>query len=153
MANIFLISHVLLLFHSPNCSWNKSAKYEKLGKYWSYCTRNRAITNAYEEYFPIRKIKIKPKRARITNGIAKSSKQKQKLYEKFSKHRPLINEANYKAYKNLFETMKHKSKKRFYSEKLIKFQGDAKKTWCIMKELQKEIQNQKNFSTLQNCNW
>ena len=24
----------------------KSAKYEKLGKYWSYCTRNRAITNA-----------------------------------------------------------------------------------------------------------
>ena len=24
-----------------------SAKYEKLGKYWSYCTRNRAITNAY----------------------------------------------------------------------------------------------------------
>ena len=23
------------------------AKYEKLGKYWLYCTRNRAITNAY----------------------------------------------------------------------------------------------------------
>ena len=153
MANIFLVPHILLLFYSPKGSWNKSGKYEKLGKYWSYCTRNRAITNAYEEYFPIRKIKIKPKRARITNGIAKSSKQKQKLYEKFSKHRPLINEANYKAYKNLFETMKHKSKKRFYSEKLIKFQGDAKKTWCIMKELQKEIQNQKNFSTLQNCNW
>ena len=39
-----------------------------------------------------------------------------------------INEANYKAYKNLFETIKRKSKKRFYSEKLIKFQGDAKKT-------------------------
>ena len=31
--------------------------------------------------------------------------------------------------------MKHKSKKRFYSEKLIKFQGDAKKTWCIMKDI------------------
>ena len=26
---------------------NKSAKYEKLGKYWPYCTRNRAITNTY----------------------------------------------------------------------------------------------------------
>ena len=25
----------------------KSAKYEKLGKYWPYCTGNRAITNAY----------------------------------------------------------------------------------------------------------
>ena len=39
----FLVSHILLLFHSPN----KSAKYEKLGKYWPYCTQNRAITNAY----------------------------------------------------------------------------------------------------------
>ena len=47
MANIFLVSHILLLFHSPKGSSNKSAKYEKLGKYWSYCTWNRAITNAY----------------------------------------------------------------------------------------------------------
>ena len=62
----------------------------------------------------MRKIKIKPKRALspwITNGIAKSPKQKQKLYEKFSKHHTPINEANYKAYKNLFETIKRKSKK------------------------------------------
>ena len=42
MANIFLLSHILLLFHSPKGSWNKSAKYEKIGKYWSYCTQNRA---------------------------------------------------------------------------------------------------------------
>ena len=52
------------------------------------------FTELYEEYFPIRKIKIKPKRALspwITNGIAKSSKQKQKLYEKFLKHRTPIN--------------------------------------------------------------
>ena len=42
MANIFLVSRILLLF--------QSAKYEKLGKYWSYSTRNCAITNAY--HFP-----------------------------------------------------------------------------------------------------
>ena len=47
MANIFLVSHILLLFHSPKGLWNKSAKYEKLGKYWPYCTRNCSITNAY----------------------------------------------------------------------------------------------------------
>ena len=47
MANTFLVSHILLLFHLPKGPWNKSAKYEKLGKYWSYCTRNRAVTNAY----------------------------------------------------------------------------------------------------------
>ena len=45
IVNIFLVSHILLLFHIG--SWNKSAKYEKHGKYWPYCTRNRAITNAY----------------------------------------------------------------------------------------------------------
>ena len=49
MANIFLVSHILLLFHSFKGSQNKSAKYEKLGKYWSYCTRNRKITNAYSK--------------------------------------------------------------------------------------------------------
>ena len=65
----------------------------------------------------------------------KSSKRKQELHEEFLKHGTSINEANYKAYKNLSETIKRKSKKRFYSEKLIKFPGDAKKTWCIMKEL------------------
>ena len=31
--------------------------------------------------------------------------------------------------------IKRKSKKCFYFAKLIKFQGDTKKTWCIMKEL------------------
>ena len=36
LANIFLVSHILLLFQ-------KVAKYEKLGKYFSYCARYRAI--------------------------------------------------------------------------------------------------------------
>ena len=44
------------------------------------------------------------------------------------KYRTTINEANYKIYSNLFETITRKSKKSFCSEKLIKFHGDAKKT-------------------------
>ena len=36
---------------------------------------------------------------------------------------------------NLFETIKKRSKKKFYSEKLQKFKGDAKKTWSVMKEI------------------
>ena len=38
----------------------------------------------YEKYFPVTKVKLKPKRKKspsITNGIARSSKRKQKLYE------------------------------------------------------------------------
>ena len=48
---------------------------------------------------------------RITKGIKKSSKRKQKLYEKFLKKRNVFNETVYKAYKSLFEAIKRKSKK------------------------------------------
>ena len=41
----------------------------------------------------------------------------------------------YKTYKNLFETIKGKSKKNYYSEKILSFTVDAKKTWKTMKDL------------------
>ena len=71
----------------------------------------------------------------ITKGIAKASKKKQKLNEKYLKNRNPQNLATYKTYKNLFETIKRKSKKNYYSEKILSFKGDAKKTWKTMKEL------------------
>ena len=40
----------------------------------------------------------------------------------------------YKDYRKLFETITMTSKWIYYSEKL-QFQGDAKKTWRIMKEV------------------
>ena len=36
---------------------------------------------------------------------------------------------------NLFESLKKKAKKKYYSEKISKYKHDAKKTWSIMKEL------------------
>ena len=45
------------------------------------------------------------------------------------KNRNPQNLATYKTYKNLFETIKRKSKKSYYSEKILSFKGDAKKTW------------------------
>ena len=32
--------------------YNKLAKYEKLGKYWSYCAQNCAITDLYKKPCP-----------------------------------------------------------------------------------------------------
>ena len=90
------------------------------------------FTKLYDKYFLIRKSKIKPKRALslwITNDIAKSSKEKQKLYENFLKHHTPINKTNYKAYKNLFQMIKRKRKTWLYLKKLVKFQCDAEKTW------------------------
>ena len=75
----------------------------------------------------------------ITKGIAKSSKRKQKLYEKFLKHRTPETGLTYKSYKNLFESLKKKGKKKYYSEKMSGCKSDAKKIWSIMKELIRKI--------------
>ena len=45
------------------------------------------------------------------------------------------NLTRYKTYQNLFETIKRKSKKNYYSEKILSFKGDAKNTWKTMKDL------------------
>ena len=68
-------------------------------------------------------------------GIAKSSKCKQELYEKFLKNHSIQNGKIYKDYRKHFETIIMKSKRKYYSEKLLQFQGDAKKTLQIMKEV------------------
>ena len=64
-----------------------------------------------------------------TKELVKSSKRKQKLYEKFFKERSYENEKQYKTYKNVFEKIKKNSKKLYYQDKLSKFQTDVKRTW------------------------
>ena len=50
----------------------------------------------------------------ITKGIRKSSKHKQRLYEKYLKLRSKENEKSYKTYKNLFGRIKKNAKKNYY---------------------------------------
>ena len=57
----------------------------------------------------------------ITKGITRSSKRKQKLYEKYLKRRINETETAYKLYKNLFESIKQRSKQNYFSEKLLRF--------------------------------
>ena len=71
----------------------------------------------------------------MTKGLIKSSRRKQRLYEKFLKRKTLENEQKYKEYKNLFESLKKKSKRNHYSTLLNKNLGNAKKTWDIIKEV------------------
>ena len=92
----------------------------------------------YEQAFPKVEIKIKTKSLLspwMTKGLLKSSKKKQKLYEKFLKRRTYSNEKIYKSYKKLFEAIKYRSKKLHYSNLIDKFAGNAKKTWDVIKEV------------------
>ena len=65
----------------------------------------------------------------------KSSKRKQKLYEKHLKKRTPQNESIYKAYKSLFKSVKKKSKKIYYIRRLENYQNDIKKSQDVIKEI------------------
>ena len=104
----------------------------------SYAKFIETIPQIYDYCFPKTKFKIKSSNKVnpwITKGFEKSFKCKQKLYEKFLKHRCIQNEKIYKDYRKLFETITMKSKRKCYSEKLLQFQGDSNKIWRIMKEV------------------
>ena len=96
------------------------------------------FSSLYDECFPKKKIKLKPRKYNnpwITKGIKKLSKRKQKLYKKFLKNENEKNEKLYKSYKSLFESVKRNSKRIYYSSKILEFKSNAKKTWGAMKEL------------------
>ena len=69
----------------------------------------------YDQAFPERKIEIKPKN--LVSPWRKSSRKKQRLYEKFLKQRNAKNEEVYKMYKNLFKKLKKLSKKLYFQNK------------------------------------
>ena len=104
----------------------------------AYNEFSRIFLLHYDIFFPKKKIKIKKKNLAspwITKGIVKSSKRKQKLYEKFLKRKTPQNEETYKNYKRLFETIKHKSKAIYFNDQLRKYQSNVKKTWDVIKEV------------------
>ena len=91
----------------------------------------------------------------MTKGLVKSSKKKQRLYEKFLKNRNPEKELNYKQYKTLFESLKKKSKKNYYSDLIDSHKHDIKNTCNIMKEIignKKRVTNAPlpNFITVKN---
>ena len=88
----------------------------------------------YDIAFPERKSEIKLKKLLshwITRGFKKSWKGKQRLYEKFLKHRNDKNEKN--KYKNLFKKLKVQSKKLYFQNTLHQYENNVKNTWKIMK--------------------
>ena len=91
----------------------------------------RIFFGLYNEAFPKQKIKIKRKSfisPWLTKGLVKSSKKKQRLYEKCLKNRSPEKELNYKQYKTLFESLKKKSKKYNYSDLIDSHKYNIKKT-------------------------
>ena len=68
----------------------------------------------------------------ISKGLRKSSKKKQRLYEKFLKQRSDKNYETYEIYKNLFQKLKKQSKKLCFQNKLKQYENNIKNTWNVM---------------------
>ena len=90
--------------------------------------------STYDIYFPKVLVRLKAYSETLDNK-SDWKQRKQKFYKKFLKHQTQEIELAYKSYKNLFESLKKKAMKKYYSEKISKYKHDAKKAWSIMKEL------------------
>lgn len=101
----------------------------------------------YDKHFPKIKVSINPKNNSspwMTKALLKSSKKKQRLYQKLLKNRTYKNEKDYKNYKNTFEKLKKHAKKNYFSEQITKANGDAKKTWSGLKEIINKTKSKAN---------
>ena len=91
----------------------------------------------YDKYFPKQNIRIHKKDLQnpwITRGIRKSSKRKQKLYVKVLKNRNRKSELEYKNYKKLFESIKKRAKKNYFSSLTLKHTNNIKKSGMLLKK-------------------
>ena len=96
-----------------------------------YDTFLKTLTDIYDANFPIREYILKDKdikSPRISKSLKKSSKTKQRLYIKFLKTKTLEDESKYNNYKSLFEKLRKKAKKTYYSKLLQNYKTDSKRT-------------------------
>ena len=98
----------------------------------------KVFSGIYDLAFPLKTFSVKRKTLQnpwMTKGLLKSSKRKQKLYEKFMK-KAVHKMKTFIKHINLFsESLKKKSKKNYYTRRLENYQNDIKKSWDVIKEI------------------
>ena len=96
------------------------------------------LTSLYDKIFEKFPVTVKSKTLKnpwITKGILKSSKTKQRLYDKFLKSKTYEHEIIYKNYRKLFESIIQRAKWQYYSNMILHYKDNVKKTWQIMKKV------------------
>ena len=68
----------------------------------------------------------------ITRGIEKSPKRKQKLYVNFLKNRNSKNELESRNYKKLFESIKKRAKRNYFSSLILKHKNNIKNPGILL---------------------
>ena len=116
-------------------SWDDVINNKNLNDAYNYFSHKLIVL--YDKYFPKQNIRIHKKDLQnpwITRGIRKSSKRKQKLYVKVLKNRNRKSELEYKNYKKLFESIKKRAKKNYFSSLTLKHTNNIKKSGMLLKK-------------------
>ena len=110
----YSLVYILYIHILSSTDWNEVLC--KIITIESYDQFIKKFSLIYDDCFPIKVIEIKAKNFLspcITKGIKKSSKRKQKLYEKFLKKKSPKNEKNTKILSNYLKRLKKIPKKIF----------------------------------------
>ena len=104
--------------------------------YYEFITQ---FNNTFDESFPLvdskKTTKKTPRQKWMTKGLANSCFTKSKLYKKFKTHPTIANEMKYKLYRNKLKSCLIKAEKKYYSDKLLSYEGNSKRIWNIISEI------------------
>ena len=103
------------------------------------------FTSLYDKIFEKFPVTVKSKTLKnpwITKGILKSSKTKQRLYDKFLKSKTYEHEISYKNYRKLFESIKQRAKSQYYSKMILHYKDNITQNNSPSKDL---ILNNRNI--------
>lgn len=83
----------------------------------------------------------------MTQGLKKSSQKCQTMFKKVAKKpRDSIEFGRYKEYRNIFNTLRRKSKVAYYNDLIEKNRHSSKKLWGILHKLTGKIRNKQDIS-------
>ena len=120
-----------------------------------YNISNDKLYNIYDKGIPLKKHKNTQRRkiSWITNSILISRKTKYKLYKKYLTKPTVINEANYKKYRNRFNKLKKAARKLYYDNKFLEYKDNLKTTRKLINDIinNKKIKSSKPDTFF--CNW
>ena len=71
----------------------------------------------------------------LTEAQRQSIKRKNKLYPTYKRLHYVRNELHYKTYKCKLQNVLIHAEKRYYHELLVKYSGDSRKSWSIIKDI------------------
>jgi hypothetical protein len=108
------------------------------------------LTRTINNYAPEKTVTIRRKhvlrQAWVTPGLMTSSRTRDKLYKKcLGKARDHPTHRKFVEYRNIFNRSKRNLKQKYFSDKLIEFKDDIKKTWSLLNEI---IGRKKTFNPM-----